>query len=265
MLDLRAHRRTPGYQFYEPTHGQGSTNEVFVAESCAGTTRFNSSTCTFDQVTTCSDTAAEQPEIDRIYYYESLASGSYRSDREPIYMTSVGGRRPLTTDDLIRLAGEGWTPEGQVRTQGQREEAAEVRAARKKVEAEIARAAKDPADARAQLMETAWPASDVEPLIQLIDEPRAVVEAIFDYHEKRGFFGFFESIDDTEVSNALFDAALSSHGNARSLASWPSAWSRRRTRRSPSRSSWARSSPSASSTASASRGCSKASAGTAPG
>src|SRR5262245_56376683 len=27
------------------------------------------------------------------------------------------------------------------------------------------------------------------------------------YHEKRGFFGFFESIDDEEVSGRLFDAA----------------------------------------------------------
>lgn len=60
---------------------------------------------------------AEQPEIDRIYYYESLASGSYRA--EPIYMTSLGGRRTATIDDLIRLAGEGWTPMGgKMGTQG---------------------------------------------------------------------------------------------------------------------------------------------------
>lgn len=55
---------------------------------------------------------AEQPEIDRIYYYESLASGSYRVDGEPIYITSVGRRKPMTIDDMIRLAGEGWTPAG---------------------------------------------------------------------------------------------------------------------------------------------------------
>jgi DNA gyrase subunit A len=46
------------------------------------------------------------------------------------------------------------------------------------------RAAKDPADARAQLMETAWPASDVEPLIQLIDEPgRKVVDGVYHLSE----------------------------------------------------------------------------------
>lgn len=31
-IDLTAVRRTAGYQFYEPSHGQGSSNEVFVAE-----------------------------------------------------------------------------------------------------------------------------------------------------------------------------------------------------------------------------------------
>lgn len=64
---------------------------------------------------------AEQPEIDRVYYYESLASGSYRVGREPIYMESVGTQQPRTIDDLIRLAGEGRTPMdggGQVHTQG---------------------------------------------------------------------------------------------------------------------------------------------------
>jgi hypothetical protein len=62
---------------------------------------------------------AEQPEIDRIYYYESLASGSYRMGEAPIHMTGVGGRKPVTIDDLIRLAGEGWTPTGgEMGTQG---------------------------------------------------------------------------------------------------------------------------------------------------
>ena len=62
---------------------------------------------------------AEQPEIERIYYYESLADGSYRPDETPIYITSVGGRQPLSRDDLIRLAGQGWTPgSGEVRAQG---------------------------------------------------------------------------------------------------------------------------------------------------
>jgi hypothetical protein len=31
VVKLTAHRQTTGYQFFEPTHGQGSTNHVFVA------------------------------------------------------------------------------------------------------------------------------------------------------------------------------------------------------------------------------------------
>lgn len=62
---------------------------------------------------------AEQPEIDRIYYYESLASGSYRKEQDPVSIeTATGTPKPATTDDYIRLAGEGWTPAGGMSTQG---------------------------------------------------------------------------------------------------------------------------------------------------
>jgi DNA gyrase subunit A len=48
----------------------------------------------------------------------------------------------------------------------------------------LIRAAKDPATARAQLMETPWPAGDVEPLIELIDEPgRGVVDGAYSLSE----------------------------------------------------------------------------------
>ena len=62
---------------------------------------------------------AEEPEIERVYYYESLASGSYKPGPEPIYVQTVGGtRKPVTIDDYIRLAGEGWTPASGVSAQG---------------------------------------------------------------------------------------------------------------------------------------------------
>ena len=40
------------------------------------------------------------------------------------------------------------------------------------------------------------------------------------YHEQRGFFGFFESVDDAEVSGQLFDAGLEAltHGRGKGLA-----------------------------------------------
>jgi hypothetical protein len=56
---------------------------------------------------------ATGPEVDRIYYYESLADGSYYAQEpgggdEPIHMT--GGHTVTSIDDLIILAGMGITP-----------------------------------------------------------------------------------------------------------------------------------------------------------
>lgn len=53
------------------------------------------------------------PEVDDIYYFESLATGTYGGGGgggggEPIYMTGVEGEPTL--DDLIRAAAEGRTP-----------------------------------------------------------------------------------------------------------------------------------------------------------
>ncbi|ODN70138.1 DNA gyrase subunit A [Methylobrevis pamukkalensis] len=46
----------------------------------------------------------------------------------------------------------------------------------------LIRSAPDPATARAQLMERAWPAADIEPLIRLIDDPRHTVSEDGTYH-----------------------------------------------------------------------------------
>jgi hypothetical protein len=51
-------------------------------------------------------------EVDSIYYYESLATGTYR---EPIQMTGAG--EPPTIDDLIRAAGGGVVPDDEVTVQ----------------------------------------------------------------------------------------------------------------------------------------------------
>ena len=48
----------------------------------------------------------------------------------------------------------------------------------------LIRAAKDPAQARRQLMKKAWPANDVEDMIKLLDEPgRAVVKGVYKFSE----------------------------------------------------------------------------------
>lgn len=49
-----------------------------------------------------------QPEIDHLYYQESLADGTYFEQTDEVIVTSSGTR--ATLDDLIRAAGEGWTP-----------------------------------------------------------------------------------------------------------------------------------------------------------
>ncbi|MEW5927646.1 MAG: hypothetical protein AB1941_09180 [Gemmatimonadota bacterium] len=51
-----------------------------------------------------------QPEIDQLYYQESLADGSFFFSREELIVTSTGQK--ATIDDLIRAAGDGWMPPG---------------------------------------------------------------------------------------------------------------------------------------------------------
>ncbi|HYW07565.1 MAG TPA: hypothetical protein VE913_11440, partial [Longimicrobium sp.] len=62
---------------------------------------------------------AEPAEVSRIYYYESLAAGTYRIEPRD-HVVSAAAPRPESIDDLIVLAGQGWTPldGGRVRTQG---------------------------------------------------------------------------------------------------------------------------------------------------
>ena len=52
-----------------------------------------------------------QPEIDRLYYQESLADGSFFARWDEVIVASGSGRR-ATLDDLIIAAGDGWTPLG---------------------------------------------------------------------------------------------------------------------------------------------------------
>lgn len=57
-----------------------------------------------------------QPEIDQMYYQESLADGSYQTRRDEIIIASTGA--PVRTiDDLIVMAGEGRMP-GQLTVSG---------------------------------------------------------------------------------------------------------------------------------------------------
>ncbi|HEX7241816.1 MAG TPA: hypothetical protein VF263_16160, partial [Longimicrobiaceae bacterium] len=58
-----------------------------------------------------------EPEQTQLYYQESLADGTFFQRRDELIMTSTGGR--ATLDDLIRAAGEGWTPAGQTPKDGQ--------------------------------------------------------------------------------------------------------------------------------------------------
>jgi hypothetical protein len=58
-----------------------------------------------------------QPEIDQLYYQESLANGSFFFSREEMIVTSAGQK--ATLDDLIRAAGDGWVPPGTGRTEGE--------------------------------------------------------------------------------------------------------------------------------------------------
>lgn len=59
-----------------------------------------------------------QPEIDNLYYQESLADGSFFQRWDEVIVTTSTGAR-ATLDDLIVAAGEGWTPLGR---KGGREE-----------------------------------------------------------------------------------------------------------------------------------------------
>jgi hypothetical protein len=54
-------------------------------------------------------------EVTEINYQESLATGSFFELRDEVIVTSTGAR--ATIDDLIRAAGDGWTPPNSV-TQG---------------------------------------------------------------------------------------------------------------------------------------------------
>jgi hypothetical protein len=56
----------------------------------------------------------EQPEIEKLYYQESLADGSFFSRWDEVIVTSTSGKR-ATLDDLIVAAGNGWTPHGRER------------------------------------------------------------------------------------------------------------------------------------------------------
>jgi hypothetical protein len=59
-----------------------------------------------------------QPEIDHLYYQESLADGSFFQKRDEQYVVlGTGGR--ATLDDLIRAAGGGWTPPSTVSSGGE--------------------------------------------------------------------------------------------------------------------------------------------------
>jgi hypothetical protein len=49
-----------------------------------------------------------QPEINQLYYQESLANGSFFFSREELIVSSTGQK--ATIDDLIRAAGDGWMP-----------------------------------------------------------------------------------------------------------------------------------------------------------
>jgi hypothetical protein len=50
------------------------------------------------------------PEVAEINYQESLATGSFYELRDEVIVTSTGAR--ATIDDLIRAAGDGWSPPG---------------------------------------------------------------------------------------------------------------------------------------------------------
>ncbi|CAA9346664.1 MAG: hypothetical protein AVDCRST_MAG68-3959 [uncultured Gemmatimonadetes bacterium] len=52
----------------------------------------------------------EQPEIEKLYYQESLADGSFFSRWDEVIVTTTGKR--ATIDDLIVATGNGWTPLG---------------------------------------------------------------------------------------------------------------------------------------------------------
>jgi hypothetical protein len=60
----------------------------------------------------------DQPEIDQLYYQESLADGSFFHKRGELIVTTSTGQR-ATLDDLIRAAGEGWTPPGTAPADGE--------------------------------------------------------------------------------------------------------------------------------------------------
>lgn len=60
----------------------------------------------------------EQPEIDQLYYQESLADGSFFAKRNELIVATSTGQR-ATLDDLIRAAGEGWTPPGTAPADGE--------------------------------------------------------------------------------------------------------------------------------------------------
>lgn len=47
-------------------------------------------------------------EVNEIYYQESLADGSFFTRTDEVIVTSTGAR--ATLDDLIRAAGDGWSP-----------------------------------------------------------------------------------------------------------------------------------------------------------
>ena len=76
-----------------------------VSWGCAGTTRFDSTTCTFDQVTTCSDTAAEQPEIsnnvaqigDKCLWYENARQFAGTSNGPPPNRSIAGPMKAWNT------------------------------------------------------------------------------------------------------------------------------------------------------------------------
>lgn len=50
------------------------------------------------------------PEVEHLYYQESLAEGSFFTRRDEVIIASTGQR--ATLDDLIVAAGDGWTPLG---------------------------------------------------------------------------------------------------------------------------------------------------------
>jgi hypothetical protein len=58
-----------------------------------------------------------QPEIDHLYYQESLATGTFFTRTDEVIVTSTGAK--ATLDDLIRAAGEGWAPPGTAPGQGE--------------------------------------------------------------------------------------------------------------------------------------------------